>query len=57
MKEFKPIIIDHINLISTEFDSEQKALRLKNLMRIMRVRRIRINKIKNILCQKGQNCE
>jgi hypothetical protein len=53
MREFKPIIVDHISLIQTKYDSDlnQKALRMKNLMKIMRVRRIRINKIKNILCQ------
>jgi hypothetical protein len=59
MREFKPIIIDHISLISTEYDSDmyQKSLRMKNLMKAIRVKRTRINKIKNILCQKDQNCE
>lgn len=53
MKEFKPIIIDHISLIRTEYDSDmyQKSLRMKNLMKTIRVKRTRINKIKNILCQ------
>ena len=51
MKEFKPIIIDHISLISTEYNSDmhQRSLRVRNLMKVIRVKRVRINKIKNIL--------